>query len=116
MNGLTKKRPVLYFYLSFQHGKANGTKTITSRFFRVERDKNHSMMHPPPLKNKKNPQQKKINFSQFQANITEETVKHLLCFKSLIIGRVCKSFQIRLLPMHDISLISTTTKYHVLSS
>lgn len=58
----------MYFYLSFQHGKANGTKTITSRFFRVEHDKNHSMMAPPPPKNT---QQKKINFSQFQAKISQ---------------------------------------------
>lgn len=71
-----------------------------------------------PKNTKKKTQQKKINFSQFQANMVfrELTVKHLLCFKSLIIGRVCKSFQIHLLSIHDISLISTTTKYHVLSS
>lgn len=68
MNGLTKKRPVLYFYLSFQHGKANGTKTITFRFFRVERDKNHSMMPPPPSKKIKKIHNKRkltsLNFKQ----------------------------------------------------
>lgn len=84
MNGLTKKRPVLYFYLSFQHGKAIRPKLLPLDFSELNVIKIIPWCTPPPSKKiKKIHNKRKLTSLNFKQNYHRGNCKAPVMFQKL---------------------------------